>query len=101
MNQHPFMMSQCTFFRSLLLALLAVVCLPLAANNIEVSHVGLASQNTGNQTTQVEFDLSWENSWRISVGPANWDAAWVFVKYRINGDLWQHATESTKSLFFK
>lgn len=31
---------------------------------------------------EVEFDLSWNNSWRTSSGPANWDAAWVFFKYR-------------------
>lgn len=64
----------------------------LSANNIELSNVSLTGQNTANAYTLVQFDLSWENSWRISVGPANWDAAWVFVKYRVNGDLWRHAT---------
>ncbi len=44
----------------------------------------------------MQFDLSWENSWRTSSAPNNWDAAWVFLKYRItaaNGgdDLWKHA----------
>jgi hypothetical protein len=46
----------------------------------------------------VQFDLSWENSWRTdnlfpddghNVG--NWDAAWVFVKYRVGDGEWQHA----------
>ncbi|MEM6396632.1 MAG: SUMF1/EgtB/PvdO family nonheme iron enzyme [Bacteroidota bacterium] len=68
---------------------------PLMANNIHVSNVTLADQNQANGTTQVRFDLSWENSWRISVGPANWDAAWVFVKYRVNGTNWEHATLSS------
>lgn len=76
---------------------LAVLCTlffaaQLFANNIHVANVTLADQNTANGTTQVRFDLSWENSWRISVGPANWDAAWVFVKYRVNGNTWRHAT---------
>lgn len=64
----------------------------LSANNIEVNNVSLTEQNTTDGYTLVQFDLSWENSWRISVGPANWDAAWVFVKYRVNGNLWRHAT---------
>ncbi|HNU89432.1 MAG TPA: SUMF1/EgtB/PvdO family nonheme iron enzyme, partial [Ferruginibacter sp.] len=34
-----------------------------------------------------------ENSWRTSLGPANWDAAWVFIKYRIRSQqTWRHAT---------
>ncbi|MEM6805156.1 MAG: hypothetical protein AAF696_27415, partial [Bacteroidota bacterium] len=62
------------------------------ANNIEVSNVSLTGQNTTDQSVQVQFDLSWENSWRISIGPSNWDAAWVFVKYRPSGGDWQHAS---------
>lgn len=71
------------------------LCLLLStafANNIEVDNVSLTGQNTAEGYTQVQFDINWENSWRISVGPANWDAAWVFVKYRVNGNNWQHAT---------
>lgn len=62
------------------------------ANNIEISNVSLTGQNTSNQTVRVQFDVSWENSWRISVGPANWDAAWIFIKYRQTGGAWGHAT---------
>lgn len=53
------------------------------ANNITVSNITLENLNTPNWV-QVEFDLSWENSWRLSAGPSNWDAAWVFMKYRVN-----------------
>jgi len=44
----------------------------------------------------VQFNLSWQNSWRTSSAPFNWDAAWVFVKYKVGtaGD-WKHATLST------
>jgi len=38
----------------------------------------------------VKFDIQWENSWRTSSAPNNWDAAWVFVKYRIGAGAWQH-----------
>lgn len=64
----------------------------LLANNITVSNVTLASQDAAAGSTQIQFDLSWENSWRISVGPSNYDAAWVFAKYRVNGESWRHAT---------
>ena len=60
------------------------------ANNIAVSNISLENLNAPNWV-QVEFDLSWENSWRLSAGPSNWDAAWVFVKYRVNSGDWQHA----------
>ncbi len=62
-----------------------LICGGARANNIHALNVKLVGQNTTNHTTQVQFDISWENSWRTSSGPANWDAAWVFVKYRVNG----------------
>lgn len=49
----------------------------------------------------VQFDVAWANSWRAtwddtSATPAitvtNWDAAWVFIKWRPNGGEWRHAT---------
>ncbi len=33
----------------------------------------------------------------MSAGPSNWDAAWVFVKYKVQGQNWQHATLSTNA----
>ena len=45
----------------------------------------------------IQFDLNWENSWRISSGPSNWDAAWIFVKYRANSGSWAHARINTAS----
>ena len=66
------------------------------ANNITVSQVSLTGRNTVSDFVQVKFNLSWDNSFRTSTGPANWDAAWVFVKYKIgiNGT-WKHATLSS------
>lgn len=61
----------------------------LIANNISVSNVTVTGQNTtagANNVANfslVQFNLSWENSWRVGDGPANWDAAWVFVKFRV------------------
>jgi len=67
------------------------------ANNISVTNVALTGQNVAAGTnnaanfTLVQFTLSWENSLRTSFGPGNWDAAWVFIKYRVNGGTWQHS----------
>jgi uncharacterized protein (TIGR02145 family) len=45
---------------------------------------------------QVQFNLSWNNSFRVTTGPSNWDAAWVFIKFKVgvNGE-WKHASIST------
>lgn len=61
------------------------------ANNIQLSNITLTGQNATSDFTMVQFDLTWENSWRISAGPSNWDAAWVFVKYRVGTGPWLHA----------
>ena len=65
---------------------------PLAwSNNVQVSNVRLTNQNTSSDFTMVEFDITWENSWRYNGGPNNWDAAWIFVKYKIGPGPWLHA----------
>ncbi|MBL1215460.1 MAG: SUMF1/EgtB/PvdO family nonheme iron enzyme [Ignavibacteriae bacterium] len=67
----------------------------LTANNISIQNVNLVGQ-VNNSHTFVEFDISWDNSWRLdnpSIIPSNWDAVWVFLKYKIAGELsWNHAT---------
>lgn len=39
---------------------------------------------------EVEFDLAWDNSWRVTppLEPYNWDAVWIFAKIRINSGDW-------------
>ncbi|PKP46620.1 MAG: hypothetical protein CVT95_06770 [Bacteroidetes bacterium HGW-Bacteroidetes-12] len=65
----------------------------LFANNIAVSNTSIVNQNTAGNYTHVKFDVSWENSWRTSTLESNWDAAYVFVKYRIPPmNTWFHAT---------
>ncbi len=47
---------------------------------------------------EVRFDLGWDESWRGPSRPSwvaasdNWDAVWVFLKYRVDGGAWRHAT---------
>jgi hypothetical protein len=63
------------------------------SNNIQVNNAILTGQVTGANFTLVQFDLSWDNSWRDAV---NWDAAWVFVKFKASYDTtWKHATLNT------
>ena len=68
------------------------------SNNISISNVSLTGKNTTDHFCMVQFDLTWENSWRVDTGAMNWDAVWVFVKFRIGetGE-WQHASLSTIS----
>lgn len=44
--------------------LLNVGC--LGANNIQVFNVKLTGQNTSSDYTLVQFDLTWDNSWRTN-----------------------------------
>jgi formylglycine-generating enzyme required for sulfatase activity len=84
-----------TPIRTLLLSSLLCISCSLFANNIVVSNIATA-RNTSTQTAIVQFNLSWQNSWRTSSAPFNWDAAFVFIKFKVgtSGD-WKHATLST------
>ena len=60
------------------LFLLLVAATQMKANNMLVKNVTTTGNNATNKTIQVQFDMSWDNSWRDGI---NWDAAWVFMKY--------------------
>lgn len=60
---------------------------PGAANNIRITNVSTFVTGT---VTQIQFDLAWDNSWRTSSGPSNYDAAWVFFKYKADDGTWKH-----------
>ena len=71
--------------------------LQLLANDIEVTNTRLVA-GASPEYRLVEFDLSWNNSWRVEDlvdgdghATGNWDAAWVFVKYRTADGDWTHA----------
>lgn len=82
--------------------LLVFSAVPLAlANNMVVTNVAVVNQNREDRTVEVKFDLKWDNSWRAPCSdPAytNWDAAWVFVKFRApNSSTWEHAKLSVQN----
>jgi len=66
------------------------------ANNIQVANISIEGQNTTNHFEMINFDVSWENSWRTNTNESNYDGAWIFVKFRKQGtSVWQHATLNT------
>lgn len=73
------------------------------ANNLSISNVSLEDRDPGADTVVVEFDVSWDNSWRDDV---NHDAVWVFVKaceetcddYGGGGEGYEHANLKTAGL---
>lgn len=75
----------------LIFAFILVFTQQALSNNVLVSNVRLTGQDTTNNFTMVEFDITWENSWRYNAGPSNWDAAWIFIKYKIGPGPWLHA----------
>jgi hypothetical protein len=74
------------------LFLLLVAATQLKANNMLVKNVTTTGNNATNKTIQVQFDMSWDNSWRDAI---NWDAAWVFMKFKDANGLWQHVQLNT------
>lgn len=68
---------------------LVVVCIealsasPCRANGVQLSGLTVLNRDTTNGFTMIRFDLAWNNSWRIGTGSSNWDAAWVFFKFRV------------------
>lgn len=64
-------------------------------NNLSIANVTLV--DAGGGQADIQFTLSWDNSWHESwtesggtIAVTNWDAAWVYAKFRQNGGLWKH-----------
>jgi hypothetical protein len=53
------------------------------ANNLKVDSVKIISRNDAQRYCIVQLNVSWENSFRTNIGSYdNWDAAWVFLKFK-------------------
>jgi hypothetical protein len=75
------------FIYALLMVLMTKVCV---ANNVQITNVAIVNNGVGN--IQVQFDASWDNSWRVNTGQNNYDGAWVFFKYKTTTGNWTHMT---------
>ncbi len=78
---------------------------PIRIENVSVKSAGVEGAST------IAFDLAWDHSWRaawevreeqhggkVKLKLENWDAAWVFVKFRKSGDPgYSHASLSTRA----
>lgn len=83
-----------------LVCLFAVITIPckVLASGIQVLNTTVTT-NSDKKTAQVKFTVTWDHSWRISseaTGPKNWDAAWVFIKFReVPNEDWYHGYLAT------
>ena len=64
----------------------------LKANNLQISNSKTGEKNTVSKYQMIQFDVSWDNSWRVTTAPNNYDAVWLFAKYRIGNGEWHHCT---------
>src|SRR5258708_5467361 len=81
--------------KTLFITLIIICCSKtIQANNINISNI---SSLPGTGFVQLQFDLSWDNSWYNTI---NHDAAWVFFKFKDNDGTWHHLhlTNSNNSI---
>jgi len=87
--------------------LLFLLSFSIFSNNIRIiDEVYLTNKNTSAGVNNpanyqfIKFNIAWDNSWRNDIAgtgnaaPYNFDAAWIFAKYRVNGGEWHHVTIS-------
>lgn len=73
---------------TLIVFILIAFCTHSYANGISIQKVSISDTNRLAKTATIKFNISWNNSWRDSI---NWDAAWIFVKYREPKDsVWKY-----------
>jgi formylglycine-generating enzyme required for sulfatase activity len=81
------MQKQYFYFVAIILFLIPALVM---GNNVQISNVTLTNDST------INFNISWENSWRVGVAPDNHDAVWVFLKRRdCASGQWSHVDLSS------
>jgi formylglycine-generating enzyme required for sulfatase activity len=81
---------------TLFLVTLFILALPSVALCYDIKATNPSVGTLSGGSTAVTFDITWKKSWRNANVIGNWDAAWVFVKFRTTtggtiGD-WKHAS---------
>ena len=79
------------------LSVVSAISNALLANNMRIldPEPKIIQINNAGLHAIVEFSFAWDNSWRTSEAPNNWDAAWVFMKWRRESEptaAWSHCT---------
>ena len=80
MKTKKFLSSKLFNIKVQLLSLLLLCVISLNGNNVRIMNV--VNTNPGEPNPILTFDVAWDNSWRVSTGPSNYDAVWIFVKYQ-------------------
>lgn len=60
--------------KNLLVLFVLLFAAPASANNLAITNVTLENRNPAAKTMVVQFDISWDHSWRKSDG--RHDAVW-------------------------
>lgn len=64
----------------------------LFAFHVQANNLVIGTPTISGRT--ISFTIQWDNSWRVSPAPSNWDAVWVFVKRQAcdqpNENPWLH-----------
>ena len=74
--------------------LLQLVAILLFVTSAKASNVQVSNLSVDQANQKASFTVSWENSWNLNTIPNNFDAVWIFLKYR-QGGVWSHATINT------
>ena len=84
--------------KTIILILLSILLsLNIYSNNVSISDVTTTGKNTTDKYVMLKFNLSWENSWRVTSGPGNFDAVWLFAKFKNSSGNWEHCSLNTTS----
>ena len=87
-------------YQSVIMTLMLIMPLLITANNLVLENTTLVEADHDNHTANIQFDISWDNSFRengdgTEFSANNWDSAWIFAKYRVSGGDWHHCSLAT------
>ncbi|OFX68974.1 MAG: hypothetical protein A2X12_05560 [Bacteroidetes bacterium GWE2_29_8] len=75
--------------KALIIVAIFINALSINANNLTVNVVGVTTHPS--DTQRITFTVSWDQSWRTTTSPYNWDGVWLFVKVKNCGSgTWEH-----------
>ena len=64
------------------------------ASHLKIDNASLSEVNTLDKTAKVQFNVSWDNSWKNDI---NCDAVWVFAKFMAPDGTWKHVNLEASS----
>lgn len=68
--------------KSLVFYFYLLFCIVLSTNTSKANNLQITGIAVNQTTKNITFTLSWDNSWRVATPPNNWDAVWIFVKWK-------------------